>query len=125
MAITLCVVGSAVLMLFGDGFIRFFIDDARTIRAGVDILHVFVWDLPFVGAQVTLMVSFQALGKPLQATVVTMGRQLLFFVPLLYLLNRLFGFDGFIWAQPAADILTTGIAAVIGLSPAKLMRGDK
>jgi Na+-driven multidrug efflux pump len=89
----------------------------------VDILHVFVWGPPFVGAQVTLMVSFQALGKPVQATVVTMGRQPLFFVPLLYLLNHLFGFDGFIWAQPASDILTTGIAVLLGLSLIKLMRG--
>ncbi|MDR1589746.1 MAG: MATE family efflux transporter [Oscillospiraceae bacterium] len=119
----LCIVGSVLLTLFGDSFIRFFIDDAQTIAAGSKILSVFVWGLPFVGAQVTLMVSFQAFGMPIRSSVVTMGRQLLFYVPLLYLLNHLFGFDGFVWAQPAADILTTGIAGVLGLSLIKLMRG--
>jgi Na+-driven multidrug efflux pump len=59
------------------------------------------------------MVSFQSFGKPIQAMVITLGRQLLFFLPLLYLLNHLFGFSGFVWAQPAADILTTGIALVL------------
>lgn len=119
----LCVTGSIVLGLFGDSLIRFFIDDAPTISAGAKILSVFVWGLPFVGAQVTLMVTFQALGKAVSATIVTIGRQLLFYVPLLFILNHLFGFDGFIWAQPAADILTTGIAAILCISLIKLIRG--
>ncbi len=119
----LCIAGSILLRLFGDSFIRIFINDVQTIEAGAKILRVFVWGLPFVGAQVTLMVTFQALGKSVQAMVVTIGRQLLFYVPLLYLFNHLFGFDGFIWAQPAADILTTGIAAVLGISLIKLIRG--
>jgi Na+-driven multidrug efflux pump len=77
-----------------------------------------------MGAQVTLMVSFQALGKPLQAMVVTMGRQLIIYVPLLLLFNNLFGFEGFIWAQPLADILTAVIAVALGFSLIKLMRGS-
>jgi len=117
----LCVAGSLILALFGESFIGFFVNDAKTIGAGTAILHPFLWALPFVGPQVTLMVSFQALGKPIQAMVITMGRQLLFFVPLLYLLNHIFGFAGFIWAQPAADILTTGIALLLGIPLIKLM----
>jgi putative MATE family efflux protein len=119
----LCVIGSIVLRLFGESLIRFFIDDAPTIAAGAKILRVFVWGLPFIGAQVTLMVTFQALGKALSATIVTIGRQLLFYVPLLFILNHLFGFDGFIWAQPTADILTTGIAGILCISLIKLIRG--
>jgi len=119
----LCIAGSVVLGLFGDSFIRFFIDDMQTIEAGAKIMRIFVLGLPFVGLQVTLMVSFQAFGKPVQAMVVTMGRQVLFFLPLLYLLTHLFGFNGFVWAQPAADILTTGIAALLGISLLKILRG--
>ncbi len=119
----LCIAGSLILSLFGENVIKFFINDPQTIEAGTKILHNFVWGLPFIGAQVTLMVSFQALGKPIQAMIITMGRQLLFYVPLLYLLNYQFGFKGFIWAQPAADILTTGIAVALGFSLIKIMRG--
>jgi putative MATE family efflux protein len=118
----LCIAGSLILSLFGEYVIKFFIDDPRTVEAGTKILHNFVWGLPFIGAQVTIMVTFQAFGKPVPAMIITMGRQLLFYVPLLFLLNYQFGFKGFIWAQPAADILTTGIAVVIGISLIKLMR---
>jgi len=118
----LCVSGSIILGLFGESFIRFFVSDAQTIEAGTAILHPFLWSLPFIGSQVTLIVSFQAFGKPIQAMVITMGRQLLFFVPLLYILNHMFGFNGFVWAQPAAEFLNTGTALLLGFSILKIIR---
>jgi putative MATE family efflux protein len=121
-ATVLCVAGSVILRLFGDALIRFFIDDVRTIEAGQAMMRTFVWGLPFIGSQVTLMISFQSFGKPLQAMVITLGRQLLFYIPLLYLLNHLFGFTGYVWAQPAADILTTGIALVLSRPLFRIMR---
>jgi putative MATE family efflux protein len=118
-----CIAGSVILRLFGDTFIRLFINDKPTIEAGTAMMHAFVWGLPFVGSQITFMVSFQSFGKSLQAMVITMGRQLLFYVPLLYLLNHLFAFNGFIWAQPAADILTTLIAIALSRPLFRVMRG--
>jgi putative MATE family efflux protein len=123
-ATAICIVGSVILRVFGGMFIRFFINDAKTIEAGTAIMHTFIWGLPFIGAQITFMVSFQSFGKPREAMVITMGRQLLFYVPLLYLLNYLFGFTGFVWAQPAADILTTGIAFVLSRPLFRIMRGE-
>ena len=120
----LCIVGFVILRLFGAGLIGFFINDEQTIEAGSVILHAFIWGILPMGIQVTIMISFQALGKPVQALLVNMGRQLILFVPLLYLMNHMFGFTGFIWAQPTADILTTGIAVVLGFSLKKLMRMD-
>jgi Na+-driven multidrug efflux pump len=114
-----------ILRLFGDTFIRFFINDGPTIDAGRTMMHTFVWGLPFIRSQITLMVSFQSFGKSVQAMVITMGRQLLFYIPLLYLLNYLFGFNGFIWAQPAADILTAGIAVILSRPLFRIMRGSK
>ena len=49
---------------------------------------------------------------------------LLFFLPLIFLLNYFFGFNGFRWAQPAADILTTGIAVILSHPVFRLMRGN-
>jgi Na+-driven multidrug efflux pump len=123
-ATAICIAGSVILRLFGDTFIRFFINDTKTIEAGTAIMHTFICGLPFIGAQITLMVTFQSLGKPREAIVITMGRQLLFYVLLLYLLNYLFGFTGFIWAQPTADILTTGIALMLSRPLFRTMRGE-
>jgi putative MATE family efflux protein len=123
-ATALCIAGSCILGFAGDAFIRFFINDGPTIEAGRAMMHTFIWGLPFVGSQITLMVSFQSFGKSVQAMVITLGRQLLFYVPLLYLLNYFFAFNGFIWAQPASDILTTGIALILSRPLFRIMRGE-
>jgi Na+-driven multidrug efflux pump len=119
----LCCMGFLLLRLFGDVLIRFFINDAKTIEAGTTMLHVFIWGLPFIGVQLTFLETYQALGKPVETTIITIGRQFIFYIPLLYLLNSLFGFAGFIWAQPIADILTTAIALVLSRPLFHAMRG--
>jgi putative MATE family efflux protein len=124
-SVVLCVVESVILHLFGDTFIRFFINDGPTIAAGQAMMIAFIWGFPFMGPQLTLMATFQSLGKSIQALIIAMGRQLLFYVPLLYLLNYLFGFIGFIWAQAIAGILTTGIAVILSRPLFCIMRGEK
>jgi putative MATE family efflux protein len=119
----LCAMGCIIFFFFGDAFIRFFINDAQTIEAGALMLRVFIIGLFFMGIQTTFMTSYQALGKSFEATLVTLGRQLLFYVPLLYILNGLFGFKGFIFAMPLADIFTAFLALVLGGSLFKIMRG--
>lgn len=119
----LAVAGSALSFLFGEHIIRLFIDDAPTIAAGTAMMHAFAVGLPVVGLQTTLLVTFQSFGKPIHAMIITLGRQLIFYFPLLLLLSGAFGFSGFVWAQPAADILTTAVAALLGIALIKMLRG--
>ena len=118
----LCIVGFLALRIFGPTLIGFFINDQPTIEAGATMLRIFSWALPFMGVQVTIMISFQALGKPIQALTINLGRQLVIFVPLLFILHNMFGYYGFIWTQPISDILTTGVALLLGISLRKLMK---
>jgi Na+-driven multidrug efflux pump len=61
----------------------------------------------------TMMVTFQALGKSVLATIVTLGRDFLFYLPLLFIFNTLWQFDGYMYSQPVADALTTCVALVL------------
>jgi putative MATE family efflux protein len=119
-----CCISCLAFFLFGDVLIRFFINDEKTIEAGVSMLRVFIFGLLFLGVQATLMTTFQALGKSTAAMLVSLGRQLLFYVPSLYILNGLFGFNGFIFALPAADIFTTVLALALSRPIFKIMRGE-
>jgi putative MATE family efflux protein len=111
-----------VFGFFGRALITFFIRDEATIDAGAKLLRAMTLALPFVGIQMTLMVTFQAFGKAGMATVVTLGRDFLFYLPFLFLLNYLWGFDGFMYCQPLADALTTCIALLLSV---RLFRGMK
>jgi putative MATE family efflux protein len=122
---TLSCIFTLIFAFFGRNLIMLFIRDAATIEAGNKLLHAFAWGLPCLGIQMTLMVTFQALGKPLLATIVTMGRQCLFYLPLLFILNHFWQFDGYIYSQPIADILTSVIAIILSASIFREMRGPE
>jgi Na+-driven multidrug efflux pump len=71
------------------------------------------------------MVTFQALGRAIMSTIVNLGRQFLFYLPLLFILNHYLHFEGFMYAQPAADILTSIVAIILSLSMLKKLTGKE
>lgn len=107
---------TVVFRLFGHQMIALFINDPATIEAGATILKAFTIAIPFIGLQMTMMITFQSVGKAISAMVVSLGRQCIIYIPALFILNNLFGFNGFIYAQPIADILTTAVAVLMSLS---------
>jgi Na+-driven multidrug efflux pump len=109
----LCCFFTVVFAFLGRFLVAVFIRDEQTVEAGTKLLMAFNWGLPFLGIQMTFMVTYQALGKPMLATIVTMGRQFLVYLPLLLIFNHFWQFNGYIYSQPIADIVTTGIAAAL------------
>ncbi len=107
---------TVIFQIFGGDLIRLFIQDPATVDAGTKMIKAFSVGLPFIGFQMTMMITFQSVGKALRSLIVSLGRQFLLYLPALLILNHLFGFNGFIYAQPIADILTTGVAALMSYS---------
>jgi putative MATE family efflux protein len=103
-----------IYRLWGGSIIVLFIRDAATINAGTRIMNAFILGIPFLGVQMTLSIAFQSFGKSREATIVTVVRPLIY-IPALYILNFLWGFNGFIYAWAAADIVTTVTAGMLGI----------
>jgi putative MATE family efflux protein len=114
---------TVIFWFFGRSIMTLFIRDDLTVETGSKMMHAFLLGMPFMGLQMTIMVTFQALGKAIQASIVNMGRQFLVYLPLLFLLNHFFEFNGFIYAQPVSDIITAGVACVMGKGLLKSIRG--
>ena len=58
-----------------------------------------------------LAAYFQAIGKALPALLLTLSRQGIFFIPLLFILPRFYGVNGVWMAFPIADVLSTIVTA--------------
>ena len=58
-------------------------------------------------------IFFQAAGKPVQATIVSMIRDLIFFVPLVLILPAYLGIDGALVASPLADVVALIITVIL------------
>ena len=115
-AVSLGLIFTIGFYIFGERLISAFIEDPATVAAGTKILKAFSLVMPFVGLQMTLMITFQSTGKALKTMFLSLGRQCIIYLPALFILNTLFGFNGFIYAQPLADVLTTVAAVIMSLS---------
>jgi len=112
----------ALFMIFPEKFITIFIKDAAVVQTGGTILRAMSLSLLVLGVQIVIMNAIQAMGKAIPSLVISISRQGIMFIPLLFILNKLFTFNGFIYAQPIADLLTVILA--IGLM-IKIMKNMK
>jgi Na+-driven multidrug efflux pump len=54
---------------------------------------------------------FQAIGKPVPATLLSLSRQIIFLIPAMLILGYFMGVEGVLWAGPFSD----GLSGVISL----------
>ena len=69
--------------------------------------------LPFVGTVSMCRMTFQAIGMPGYAFGITLVRQLILYIPLLLIFDRLFRFYGMIWAQPVTELIMMGASLLL------------
>jgi putative MATE family efflux protein len=110
---------------FSGSLIRAFINDADVVRTGAKFMRMMAIALPFVGPQMILRTLFQAIGKPIEALVLSLGRQGVFFIPAILVLSKLGGETGFMSAIPITDIFTTVLAVILLLFIRKKLQAQQ
>lgn len=73
------------------------------------------------GVQMCTGVLFQAIGQPVKAAVASLSKQLLFYIPAMLILSKLWGLTGILMAGPAADALAFVLCMVLCLREIKKM----
>ncbi|HEY97416.1 MAG TPA: hypothetical protein G4O16_04465, partial [Dehalococcoidia bacterium] len=61
--------------------------------------------MPLIGPDVMFITAFQGLSRGTMALVLSLVRQFIVFVPILYLLSYLFGLNGVWYSLPTSDIV--------------------
>jgi putative MATE family efflux protein len=110
--------GFVILQCFPGLFIRIFRNEAgELLDTGIRALRICTLLLPVLGFQMITGNFFQSIGKAVQGTLLSLSRQILFYIPLLMILPRFFGITGVYAAMPAADFCAVVLAALV-------MRGE-
>jgi putative MATE family efflux protein len=106
--------GFILLQLFPGLFIRVFRnEEGDLLTMGKQALRICTVFLPVLAFQMFNSNFFQSIGKPVQGTLLSLSRQILFYIPLLLLFPRFFGILGVYAAMPAADICATILSALV------------
>ena len=96
--------------VFARPIVGAFIADQETVAYGVRFLRGRCSALPFMLLGYHVVNFMNAVGKGKVSFLLAILRHLVLIVPLLLLMNHLFGLDGLIWAQLVADALNAAIA---------------
>lgn len=96
----------AVIALFGSG-------DALYNEYARLCIRVFLGGIVLTCVQKAGSIFLQAMGKSVQSTLLSLARDVIFFVPAILICARLGGVTGMLWAAPIADLLAAALTAVL------------
>ena len=88
-------------------------NEKELIEVGSKALRIYLSMLPIIGVQVISSNYFQATGKPKQAMILSLSRQVLVLIPALVILPRLFQLNGVWLAGPISDLVSSIITAIV------------
>ena len=106
LGLTIAGISIALYEIFAVQFAHLFISDAGTVELASQFLRIRVLATPLMFLSFFTVYLFQAFGKGRISLFLGVTRWLVFNIPMLFLLNAVFGMFGIVWSQVTADTLT-------------------
>jgi putative MATE family efflux protein len=111
-AVVIMTVGFGLCHLFPQMLVGIFGPEKLLADESVTALQYITFMFPLVGFQIVMTSFFQSIGLASKAIFLSLTRQFIFLIPLLYLLPKFFGLEGVWLSMPAADFMSMLIALV-------------
>lgn len=109
-----CVLIAAIMIVFANPIIASFTkSDAMVVTLGVKALIINAVVFCGFGFQAVYSNMFLALGMAKEGGMISIGRQGVFFIPIICLLTAIFQLNGIILAQPIADICSIILVIIL------------
>lgn len=118
-----CGISALLIIIFSNSIVALFSNDSAVIVIGSKALIANSILFISFGFQTIYISLFLALGKAKEGGVLSMGRQGIFFIPVIFILPSIIGIDGVIYTQLIADLLTTLLTAILAVSLKKEING--
>ena len=123
--------GALLALAFPHAMLRMFTKEEELIQIGIPAMRFMLVMFPLVGFTITNSNFFQSIDKPWIAIVTSLSRQVLFLIPMIYLIPPLFenmGYQGLtgVWASlTISDVLGAALAFVLMLSQRRVFRTEE
>jgi len=104
--------------LFGSG-------DELYIEFACISFRIYLMLVIFNGVQVPSGIFFQAIGKSVKSALLSLSRQILFLIPAMVILGKIFKIKGVLYAGPLADSLAFILSIILIMHELKVMKKPK
>lgn len=104
-------IATIVMEILAPQLVGIFSQEEEMLELAVPAMRLVIIALPFIGLAIIFIVTFQAMGKGREVLLLSLARQFIFFVPLIYILPGFMDVTGVWVALPVSDVcgfLVTG-----------------
>ena len=125
---TISTLGFLACQIFPESIAAMFVDstkggdEALMITAASQAMRIIVTMFPLVGFQIVAAAFFQYIGHAKLAIFVSMTRQMLFLLPLLWIVPRFLGATGVWVSMPIADCASITLATILLIRELKRLK---
>lgn len=109
------VVAAILLTVFAETMVSLFGTDTEMVALASRVLRLNAVLFITFGFQMVYATLYLAIGKSAVGGLLSLSRQGIFFIPLIYVLPRLWELNGLVCVQPMADLLTTIVTAIFAI----------
>ena len=114
----------ACFAVFAPQILHLFIPEAETSALGASFLRIACLAVPLTSVNFFISYTLQAMGKGVQSAALTFSRQGLLNIPLLVVMNLLFGLYGMIWTQLVVEVIMLPVSLGMYFHTFQKLRGD-
>ena len=107
------IIAAILLYVFSEPLIKTMSNDNEVILVSAEILRMQCITMPLLGYFAISSMLMQNIGQYFWASIISISRQGIFYIPLLYILSNIFGEFGIYLLQPVADVLSFGLAVIV------------
>ena len=104
---------TVICYLFDRQIVSAFLSEAEALSYGIEFTRILLITCFLFGMFYVLSNALQAMGAATAALIINMSRQGLIYIPAIFILQAVIGMDGFLWAQPVADVLSVILVIVL------------
>lgn len=108
------IIPDKIVSLFGEGSPLYY-------EFSVKFMKTFIFMIAATGVQIISSNFFSAIGKPVKGVLLTLTRQVIFLIPLIFIMPKFFGIEGILYSGPIADGLAFLVAIIMILVEFKKM----
>lgn len=124
------VIGSFMALVFPKYIIMAFTKDTQLIELSIPAMRLLLMLAPLIGFTITNSQFFQSIDKPWIAIVTSLSRQVLFLIPMMYIVPAIFthigwsGLTGVFFSCTICDVLGAALSAVLLATQWKIFSPD-
>ena len=115
-------IGCIIIEIMPGVFVRIFDGTGEIAPVAIPGIRIYVVTLPILAVSIMGSNYFQAIGKAKVATVLSLLRQVLVLIPVIYIASFIGGLTGAWCAQPISDVICTVIVGAVLIKEFKSYR---